>query len=588
MGRREYMKIRSTKFWTVGLLLSLVTFPVLSQKGPQDNWVIESDLRWGSAGTNASQFTVNGGNAHNEYGSPWGIAVAGNRIYVADAMGNRIKIFGKDGSYISQWGSYGSNTGQLDSPHGLACDGTNVYVSDMRNGRIQVFNTNGVYLRKWGSFGTMGIAVDTQNVFAADCGFWANGTCRVLVFDKGGNLVREWGGKGSLPGQFQYPTGIAVDRQYVYVVDAFNTSQQGVQVFTKDGNFIRRWPLPGGSSPGWYAVYGIAVDDHNVYVANAVYSGATRFRTYDKYGSLCYEWTNSTDSASLQYPTAIAIDTQLVYVTDSVNQFVQPFRRIYKSLGGLTNNTIPLADVLTVSQRPGTHILDVDYSLSDADDTGLVVYATASVVASNSKPSLACFMAMRSFVDGTATNIGTGISTAGVHRISWDMDADNATAIIGDYGPIKVNMLVKDSRDLLDIHFLSLPASGTNPAVTINGDPLQDGDFLTLWFWWLAAGDTNIVLTTGTVFGVSAPYVGASLAYGTNTTSLGRDFIYSRLSLTSATPAQIAYARMGLSNGSVTNTPRREPPPTGSKVNDFNFVISPTNGWWVVPLPGGN
>ena len=163
------------------------------------------------------------------------------------------------------------------------------------------------------------------------------------------------------------------------------------------------------------------------------------------------------------------------------------------------------------------------------------------------------------------------------------MDADNAKATIGDnYAQVKIGILAKDSRDLLDIHFLALPASGTNPAVTINRDPLQNSDFLPLWFWWLAAGDTNIVLTTGTVFSAGATNV--VLAQGASTFAPGRDFIYSRLNLRAATPAEVAYARTGLSNGSVTNTPRREPPPLGSKVNDFNFVISPTNGWWVVPL----
>lgn len=49
-------------------------------------------------------------------------------------------------------------------------------------------------------------------------------------------LVHSWGGKGSGPGQFNDPTGIAVSDDEVFVSDARNSR---IQVFDKQGNFKR-------------------------------------------------------------------------------------------------------------------------------------------------------------------------------------------------------------------------------------------------------------------------------------------------------------------------------------------------------------
>jgi hypothetical protein len=55
-------------------------------------------------------------------------------------------------------------------------------------------------------------------------------------------FVKAWGGKGSGPGQFSDPTGIAVAGEEVFVADARNGR---VQVFDLDGNFKRQFGRPG-------------------------------------------------------------------------------------------------------------------------------------------------------------------------------------------------------------------------------------------------------------------------------------------------------------------------------------------------------
>ena len=102
---------------------------------------------------------------------------AGN-VYVADTSNNRIQKFTGTGTYLTQWGSYGSGNGQFDDPIGVATDAAgNVYVADTDNHRIQKFTGTGTYLTQWGSSGSgngqfaypAGVATDAAgNVYVAD------------------------------------------------------------------------------------------------------------------------------------------------------------------------------------------------------------------------------------------------------------------------------------------------------------------------------------------------------------------------------------------------------------------------------------
>ena len=59
-------------------------------------------------------------------------------------------------------------------------------------------------------------------------------------------FVTSWGGKGSAPGQFNDPTGIAVAGGEVFVADSRNGR---IQVFDLDGTFKRQFGKP-GENPG--------------------------------------------------------------------------------------------------------------------------------------------------------------------------------------------------------------------------------------------------------------------------------------------------------------------------------------------------
>jgi DNA-binding beta-propeller fold protein YncE len=80
------------------------------------------------------------------------------------------------------------------------------------------------------------------NSFVAD----GYGNSRVVKFDKDGNWVKEWGQRGTAPGEFHTPHSIATDAKgNVYVGDRENNR---IQVFDGEGNFLKEWTTVG---PPW-------------------------------------------------------------------------------------------------------------------------------------------------------------------------------------------------------------------------------------------------------------------------------------------------------------------------------------------------
>jgi len=72
-----------------------------------------------------------------------GFDAAGN-IFVTDGYGNsRVVKFDKNGRFIKESGTRGSQRGQLNLPHTMAMDANgNVYVGDRSNARVQVFDND--------------------------------------------------------------------------------------------------------------------------------------------------------------------------------------------------------------------------------------------------------------------------------------------------------------------------------------------------------------------------------------------------------------------------------------------------------------
>jgi len=71
-------------------------------------------------------------------------------IFISDGYVNsRVAKFDKNGDWVKQWGTFGSDPGQFNTPHSIASDAEgNIYVADRGNRRIQVFDSDGMLLRE--------------------------------------------------------------------------------------------------------------------------------------------------------------------------------------------------------------------------------------------------------------------------------------------------------------------------------------------------------------------------------------------------------------------------------------------------------
>ena len=180
----------------------------------------------------ASVGSKDGRPSESDFNGPRGIAINSNTgmIYVADRYNHRIRVLNKDLTYLHQFGSEGSQPGQLHHPYDVAIakNGT-VYVADSYNHRIQVFTAEGKYLKHFGTKGSedgqlqnpFGVSVDLhQNVFVTDAG-----NRRICIFNRQGHFItsigKHWG--------FHDLRGIAVDENGVICVPNFQKNY--IQIF---------------------------------------------------------------------------------------------------------------------------------------------------------------------------------------------------------------------------------------------------------------------------------------------------------------------------------------------------------------------
>ncbi|HVU23854.1 MAG TPA: 6-bladed beta-propeller [Opitutus sp.] len=165
---------------------------------------------------------------------PVGLAIAGDRLCVADAQVHAILVFGLDGRFLSQIGRRGTGPGEFNFPTGVITDHRGrLLVSDTMNCRVQIFDASGAFVAQFGSNGDTsghfarpkGVAVDAaDDIYVVDALF-----DNFQIFDPAGRLLLNVGQGGGGPGEFGLPAGIAIGADNrIYVADPFN---HRVQIF---------------------------------------------------------------------------------------------------------------------------------------------------------------------------------------------------------------------------------------------------------------------------------------------------------------------------------------------------------------------
>ena len=172
---------------------------------------------------------------------PCGVTLnaAEDRVYVCDSGSQpRVAVFDAELKFLESFGELSCSlegyqataTDTLESPHSVALDVSgNVYITDTMSQHIHVYDDTGAHIRSIGyphdeEFAPSGIAIEDEHIFVSD----RSGN-QIVMFTTSGDFVMATGSYGTAEGQFQNPSGVAVDMDgYLYVCDFGNSR---VQVF---------------------------------------------------------------------------------------------------------------------------------------------------------------------------------------------------------------------------------------------------------------------------------------------------------------------------------------------------------------------
>ena len=517
--RLELWKTSDMKTKHCSELLSLFALLFLgaslsAQTMPQDNW------RY-----NQHQFT--GPDPSQILRS---IAIGSGGVYVGrGSPATAIWQFKENGVYIRQFGTFGAI-------RGIACDSAgNVYVLDAGNSTIKAFDPNGNALRQWGSAGTndaqFNLTVDATTMLAVDPNdqIYAcdPGNRRVQVFDTQGVILRKWGVAGSLPGQFpaNYPQAIAASPNgWIYS----NCSK--MSIFDSSGNYIKLPAVPkcdAWDGTGYGIDNSVAVSTDGILLCKlTTYNGSSNpfFACVDLNSGRFFSFAFS--------PSSIAFNKRGdLYAITGLQ--VQIYEREYSSVQNPpTPPALPEPIVLAVAQRANTAWLDVDYKVVHAESSNVTAAALAFINGGN---TLSAAVPMSTFMEGTASNLGANVPCNTNLRFTWNMGADWSI----DFAQIQVEVLAKDTRNLMGFHWITVPTDGTNTAFQASSAPVPESELLSVWYWFIATHNPGVTFANGIVRGVTGGYAGQTLASDAGTTSLGRTFAYSQMGVRAITQAEI-------------------------------------------------
>ncbi len=189
-------------------------------------------------------------------GVQWGQVIsvkpdAHGNIWVFHRSEPPILEFDASGKFLKSFGN-----GMFVQPHGLEIDAEgNIWTTDQnakdgKGEQVIKFSPDGKVLMTLGKAGVPGngqamfngpcdVAIAANgDIFVAD-GHGGDTNARVVKFSKEGKYLKEWGKKGSGPGEFDTLHSMAMDSKgRLFVADRGNSR---IQIFDQEGNFIAQW-----------------------------------------------------------------------------------------------------------------------------------------------------------------------------------------------------------------------------------------------------------------------------------------------------------------------------------------------------------
>lgn len=256
---------------------------------------------------------------------PYGVHVdSDGRMFVTDTGWGKLLMFDAANKKFDVWGTRGQGT--LSKPIGVTSDSAGrVYVTDVAQQRVLVFDRAGEFVTAMGAAGELhtptGIGLDERRrrIYVVD-----TRKHNIAVYDFEGRRVSTIGERGSAPGQFNFPTNLAVGGDgRIYVTDSMNFR---VQILAPDGSSLKSFGS-NGDRPGQFSrAKGIAVDsDGHIYVVDAAFNN---YQIFDQDGQLMlYVGSIGQEEGQFWLPAGAYMGPDdLLYIVDQYNFRIQMFQ----------------------------------------------------------------------------------------------------------------------------------------------------------------------------------------------------------------------------------------------------------------------
>jgi len=255
-----------------------------------------------------------------------------NNLYVLDAGSSKIKKFGSNGNLILEWGSVGSEAGQLKNPSGIFVNSESVHVMDKGNSRIVTFDNNGNFERAWGNSGIESqslrnpesIAIDSFGTYFVSDSGWN----KILKFDDTGKYVGKIESLQTASAKFSATNSIVYNENRLF---ALVTKDNRILQFSGNGDFVKSFGTTGEDDGKFLNPNSLALDsDGNIFVAD---SNNYRIQVLDPNGKFLTKWgTFGTGYSQFMEISGISIDSQgNIFTADpQANRILKfsPFKQI--------------------------------------------------------------------------------------------------------------------------------------------------------------------------------------------------------------------------------------------------------------------
>lgn len=259
------------------------------------------------------------------------VTPAGDAVYTADTFNHRVQRFDPaTGKVLSAWGTRGrQHAFGMNYPRGVSVDPVtgDVWLLNTRSGDVKVYTRHGSHRFSFGSWGSgqdqlnypRGIEVTADRVFIAD-----SNNLRVSIRDKAGRLVRNVPcapTSGGLVLRGCTDVAVAPDGRFF----AAAPQDHVVYRYAADGSLLGAMGGAGTGPGRLRGPYGLAVHEGLVYVTESRNSRVSVFRLDGSY--VASFGSRGDGPAELDQPKGIDVDRSgRLYVMDHVNERVQVFQ----------------------------------------------------------------------------------------------------------------------------------------------------------------------------------------------------------------------------------------------------------------------